>query len=336
MNKKRFGIVVAIALLGVLLLLLVRSPRSPVQPVATAEDDRGSEPASVGPRLAQPVSGAEPAAAPVIEAVTVEKTEVCSGEDNLVTVRLADGYASNDSIRIMLPGHNVAGAQMPFRLSFTGVKQQPEMPEVVVFGRDGELATVKIPTVKVKDCDPGPSLTVEATMVANTSDTFVFTATVRNPGATQFKAVDYRWDFGDGSDAVTKLRTVEHGFEDRPQKTRISALLIHVRAVDAQGVELLGRYSLELRNRAFEALHIKNAVLLSTELTPRFPVMGADGRVVQRVRIHHAYDKPVTIQRVFRQRFLHDEDGREDVQEVEVDARQVLPSNVIPPGRESK
>jgi hypothetical protein len=270
----------------------------------------------------------------VIEAVSVEKTEVCAGEDNLVTVRLAEGYASNDSIRIMMPGHNVAGAQMPFRLSFTGDrKEQPAMPEVVVFGRDGELATVKIPTVKVKDCDPGASLTIEAAMVANAADTFAFTATVRNPGATPFKPVEWRWDFGDGNDAVTKVRTVEHGYEDRPQNTRISAFLVHVRAVDAQGVEILGRYGMELRNRAFEALHVKNAVLLSTELTPRFPEMGPDGRVVQRVRVHHAYDKPVVVDRVFMQRFRHDADGNEDVQEVPVDPRQILGTNVIPPGR---
>jgi hypothetical protein len=334
MKKRRFGLVVAVVLLAVLLLFLGRSPRHPVQPIATAEDDRGAESGGVGPRPARQPSGVAPPAGPVIASVSVEKTEVCSGEDNLVTVRLADGYAGNDAIRIMMPGHNAAGPQMPFRLSLTGDrKEQPEMPEVVVLGRDGELATVKIPPVTVKNCNPGPSLTIEAAMVANATDTFAFTATVRNPGATPFKPIEWRWDFGDGSDAVTKVRTVEHGYEDRPQTTRISALLIHVRAVDAQGVELLGRYGIELRNRAFEALHIKNAVLLSTELTPRFPVMDADGRVVQRVRIHHAYDKPVTVERVFVQRFRHDAQGGEEVQEVPVDPRQLLGTNVIPPGR---
>jgi hypothetical protein len=332
-NKRRVGLVVALALLGALLLLVVGLPRSAVRPATTATDDRGGDSAPVGPRLAPPASGAPATAAPVIEAVTVEKTEVCSGEDNLVTVTLASGYASNDTIRIMMPEQGSAGPQMPFRLSLSRDKQQPEMPEVVVFGRDGALATVKIPPVKVKDCDPGPVVRIDVALTANTSATFAFTATVLNPGSTPFKPVEWRWDFGDGSDAVTKVRTAEHGYEDRQQNTRMSTFLVHVRAVDAQGVELLGRHGMELRNQAFEALRIKNAVLLATELNPRFPVMGADGRVTQRVRIHHAYDKPVNIDRVFVQRFRGNEQGREDMQESAVDPRQILGTNVVPPGR---
>ena len=333
MNKKRFGIVVAIALLGVLVLLIVRLPRSLVQPAATAADDRGSARSPIGPRLAPPASRAEPVAATVIEAVTVEKTEVCSGEDNLVTVTLAGGYPGSDTARIMMPAQGSAGPQMPFRLSLSRDKQQPEMPEVVVFGSDGPLATVRIPPVKVKDCNPGPVMMIDAALTANTSATFAFTATVLNQGPTPFKPVEWRWDFGDGSDAVTKVRTVEHGYEDRPQKARMSNFLVHVRAVDAQGVELVGRHGMELRNEAFEALRVKNAVLLATELNPRFPVMGADGRVVQRVRIHHAYDKPVNIDRVFMQRFRKNEQGRDDVQESAVDPRQIFGTNVVPPGR---
>ena len=333
MNKRRLGIAVAIAFVGVLLLLAVRLPRSAVQPTATAEAARGSERAAVRPRSAPPVSDVATTSAAVIEAVAVEKTEVCSGEDNLVTVTLASAYASNDTIRIMMPAQGAAGPQMPFRLSLSRDKQQPEMPEVVVFGRDGALATVKIPAVKVKDCAPGPMMTIDVALTANTSATFAFTATVLNQGPTPFKPVEWRWDFGDGSDAVTKVRTVEHGYEDRPQKTRMSTFLVHVRAVDAQGVELVGRHGMELHNRAFEALRVKNAVLLSTELTPRFPVIGADGRVVQRVRVHHAYDKPVTIDRVFVQRFRHDDQGRDDVQESAADPQQILGTNVIPPGR---
>ena len=113
---------------------------------------------------------------------------------------------------------------MPFILGLTAAKQQPEMPEVVVSGRDGALATVKIPTVTVKDCTPGPSLSVEVALVANTSATFALTATVRNPGPTAFKPVQWHWDFGDGRDATTKVRTVEHSYEDHPEKTRISKL----------------------------------------------------------------------------------------------------------------
>ena len=156
---------------------------------------------------------------PVVEEITVEKTEVCSGEDNLVTVRLAGDHQTDKNIRITMPGLGGAGRQMPFILGLTAAKQQPEMPEVVVSGRDGALATVKVPTVTVKDCIPGPSLSVEVALVANTSATFALTATVRNPGPTAFNPVQWHWDFGDGRDATTKVRTVEHSYEDRPQET---------------------------------------------------------------------------------------------------------------------
>ena len=199
MNKKRSGIAVAIALLGVLILLAVRVPPPAVQSSATAAADRRSQATPVGPRLAPRVSDAAPTAAAVIAAVAVEKTEVCSGEDNLVTVTLASAYAGNDAVRIMMPALGSAGAQMPFRLSLSRDKQQPEMPEVVVFGRDGALATVKIPAVKVKDCDPGAVVTIDVALTANTSATFAFTATVLNQGPTPFKPVEWRWDFGDGS-----------------------------------------------------------------------------------------------------------------------------------------
>ena len=109
----------------------------------------------------------------------MEKTEVCSGEDNLVTVRLAGDHQTDKNIRITMPGLGGAGRQMPFILGLTAAKQQPEMPEVLVSGRDGALATVKVPTVTVKDCIPGPSLSVEVALVANTSATFALTATVR-------------------------------------------------------------------------------------------------------------------------------------------------------------
>jgi hypothetical protein len=263
---------------------------------------------------------------PVVEEITVEKTEVCSGEDNLVTVRLAGDHQNDENIQITMPGNGGAGRQMPFILGLTAAKQQPAMPDVVVSGRDGVLATVKIPTVTVKDCTPGPALSVEVAPMANTSATFALTATVRNPGPTAFKPVQWHWDFGDGRDASTKVRTVEHSYEDHPQKTRISSFLVHVRAADAEGVELLGRHALDV-------LRSKKVVVITTELSSRLPVIADDGRVTQRVRILHASDQPVTLERVEVQRFRDNEQGVEEMQTTDVDPRQVLGTHVIPPGR---
>jgi hypothetical protein len=324
MSRKRVGVVVAIALLaGLLLFLAVRSPDSRSTSAPAPVDQ--TTPSSPGSNRTLPQQQLVAATEPVVEAISVEKTEVCSGEDNLVTVRLAGNHQDDENIRIAMPGLGGAGRQMPFILALTAAKQQPEMPEVVVSGRDGALATVKIPTVTVKDCAPGPSLSVEVAPVANTSATFALTATVRNPGPTAFKPVQWQWDFGDGRDATTKVRTVEHSYEDRSQKTRVSSFLVHVRAADAEGVELLGRHALDV-------LRSKNVVVINTELGPRPPVIGADGRVTQRVRIHHAYDQPVTLERVEVQRLRDNGQGVEELQATDVDPRQVLGTNVIPPG----
>jgi hypothetical protein len=325
MSRKRVGVAVAIALLaGLLLFLAVRSPDSRSASAPAPVDQTTPSPRRSD--RAVPPQQLLAATEPVVEEITVEKTEVCSGEDNLVTVRLAGDHQNDETIQITMPGNGGAGRQMPFILGLTVAKQQPAMPEVVVSGRDGALATVKIPTVTVKDCTPGPSLSVEVALVANTSATFALTATVRNPGPTAFKPVHWHWDFGDGRDATTKVRTVEHSYEDRPQETGGSSFLVHVRAADAEGVELLGRHALDV-------LRSKNVVVINTELSPRLPMIAADGRVTQRVRIHHASDQPVTLERVEVQRFRDNEQGVEEMQTTDVDPRQVLGTHVIPPGR---
>jgi hypothetical protein len=326
MSRKRVGLAVTIALLaGLLLFLAVRSPDSRSVSGPAPLDQTGPSP----PRSDRAVPPPQLVAAtqPIVEEITVEKTEVCSGEDNLVTVRLAGDHQNDDAIRIAMPRLGGAGRQMPFILGLTAAKQQPEMPEVVVSGRDGPLATVKIPTVTVKDCTPGPSLSIEAAPVAGTSAAFALTATVRNPGPTPFKPVQWHWDFGDGRDATTKVRTVEHSYEDGPQKrARGSSFLVHVRAADAEGVELLGRHALDL-------VRSRHVVVINTELDPRLPVIGPDGRVTQRVRVHHASDQPVTLERVEVQRFRDNQQGVEEMQATDVDPRQLLGTSVIPPGR---
>ncbi len=329
-HKRRIGIVVAIGLLGLLFLLMRRPHRPSVATVPVAAERQLSAPNQIARPLGGAAQGAPPEG-PVIEAIGVEKTEACNGEDNLVTVRLAGAHASDPNLRIIMPALSAAGPQMPFSLNLWDGKQ-PEMPEISVYGSNGLLTSVKIPTVTVKDCAPEPSLAVAAALAPNTSATYAFTATIRNPGRTRFEPVKWEWDFGDGAEDTTGARTVEHSYEDRPQKTRMSAFLIHVRAVDAQGTEVVGRTGLELRNAAYETLRIKHAIVLSAELSPRFPSLGADGRVTEQVRVHHAYDKPVTIETVILQRFRHDSAGRELVQETAIDPRQVLATNVIPPG----
>src|SRR5262245_20386122 len=131
MSRKRVGVAVAIALLaGLLLFLAARSSDSPSASAPALVDQ--TTPSPPRSNRAVPPQQLVAAAEPVVEEITVEKTEVCSGEDNLVTVRLAGGHQNDENIRITMPGLGGAGRQMPFILGLTAARQQPEMPEVVV------------------------------------------------------------------------------------------------------------------------------------------------------------------------------------------------------------
>ena len=315
----------AIALLvGLLLFLAVRSPdsRSASAP-APVDQTMPSLPRSDRAVPPQQLVGATE---PVVEEITVEKTEVCSGEDNLVTVRLAGDHQTDKNIRITMPGLGGAGRQMPFILGLTAAKQQPEMPEVVVSGRDGALATVKVPTVTVKDCIPGPSLSVEVALVANTSATFALTATVRNPGPTAFNPVQWHWDFGDGA------RRHDQGSNRRAQLRRPPAR-------DA-GVELPRPCPRRRRGRSRAARPprsrrppVKKRRRHQHRAQPS-PSDDRRRRAGHPARPHSPRVRPAGhVERVEVQRLRDNEQGVEEMQTTDVDPRQVLGTNVIPPGR---
>ena len=102
MSRKRVGVAVAIALLvGLLVFLAVRSP-DPRSASAPAPVDQTTPSLPRSDRAAPPPQPVA-ATAPVVEEITVEKTEVCSGEDNLVTVRLAGDHQTDENIRITMP-----------------------------------------------------------------------------------------------------------------------------------------------------------------------------------------------------------------------------------------
>lgn len=68
------------------------------------------------------------------------------------------------------------------------------------------------------------------------------------------------------------------------------------------------------------------------ELNPRFPVQLADGRVAQPARLHHAHEQSITVERVVAVRYRNGEQGEES-HRTEMDPRQLLGTNLIPPGR---
>jgi hypothetical protein len=90
--------------------------------------------------------------------------------------------------------------------------------------------------------------------------------------------------------------------------------------------------SLPLINPAFEALATKGVVALLVQLTPRFPELGSDGVVRQKVRVFHLRDRPVFIHNavVFRHR-MQNPAGPSPQQVVAPSS--LLGTSIIPPGR---
>src|SRR4051812_10292371 len=93
---------------------------------------------------------AAPVPPPVIDAVTVEKQEVCSGEDNLISVR-AHSPDGNDTYLHSTIGTGT-GMRVPLRvwLEPDGTYAQPV---VTVFGKDNVSTTVPVPRYTVKSCE---------------------------------------------------------------------------------------------------------------------------------------------------------------------------------------
>jgi hypothetical protein len=112
-----------------------------------------------------------------------------------------------------------------------------------------------------------------------------------------------------------------------------SHFLVEVRVHGSSGEEpVLGRTSLQLINPAFEELETKGVVKLMAQFTPRFPELGSDGVVRQKVRLFHLRDRPVFIHnaRVFKHP-LNNPTGPS--QEQVVDPSGLLGSSIIPPGK---
>jgi hypothetical protein len=94
---------------------------------------------------------------------------------------------------------------------------------------------------------------------------------------------------------------------------------------------VLGRTSLQLINPAFEDLATKGVVTLLVQLTPRFPELGSDGVVRQKVRLFHMRDRPVFIHNAQVFKHLMNPTGASPQQVV--DPSSLLGTSIIPPGK---
>ncbi|MBN1205048.1 MAG: PKD domain-containing protein [Myxococcaceae bacterium] len=303
---------------------LTEAPPAPApQPPPLAEAPPEPPPAQADPK------------APVIDEVLVEKREVCEGEENLITIRAHTPDGTDGYLHYVIGGR--LGQRVPVRSWIADDGEEPAL-EAVVFGKDNVSTKVEVPAFTVKPCKPARMALITSQLKANTWSEFDFEVKlVENPGpdgsqGKPFKPRSYEWTFGDGETAVTDVPYVTHSYEGRKQEEMFSSLLVEVK-VHGDGEEpVKGRMSLQLLNPAYEALATKGVVALMVQLTPRFPELGSDGVVRQKVRVFHHRDRPVFIHNavLFRHK-MGNPTG--PAPEQVVDPSSLMGTSTIPPGK---
>ena len=263
---------------------------------------------------------------PIIDKVTVEKNEVCIGEENLVTVRAHTTDGREDAyLHAVIGGQS--GMVVPL-LARQGEGERSKPALITVFGRNNVATSVEVPSFTVKDCNVRHQLLIELQLRPNTESHYELRARTSAIGADEdFVATYYAWDFGDGEQTTTDRPFVIHDYGRRLQDALYSQFVIRVEAVSAKGESVVGRRTLALRNGAFVNLIYANTVTLMVELTPRFPQMGEDGVVRQGVRLWHHQRDPIHIERAeARRNFTGDEPSRRE----EVSVVGLLGTHLIP------
>jgi len=351
MQPRRLGVLAGLAVLALLLWFVFHRDRPPAP--ASAADDQAADPEDTRVGKFRPsVPGDKPpekpageAAAhepePIIDEITVEKPEVCSGEENLITVRAHTENGTDPYLHYVINGE--MGSSFPVRLwrDQNGVVGEHT---ITVFGRGNVATTVPLPRYTVKDCEESQMVAIETRLRPNTNSEFQFLAkttaprTRVRPGQKEpdppprpFAATSYLWSFGDGQTQTSEVPVIEHSYEDRPQKAHYSYFAIEVTLRAQDGSTKSGRTTLSIINPSFEALSQKNVVTLLIALTPRFPELSDDGTVTQQVRLWHHNDAPVTIERALKTKYLVGGAGESEPEVVDV--ADLLGATRVPTGR---
>ncbi len=298
------------------------------------------EAASAQPRLALPAPAppSDPADeadrmldAPIIDEIHVEHPEVCEGEENLITVKAHTPAGRGDAFLHYFIGTGV-GRAVPVRAFLPPPGAASPGPLTIqVFGRDNVITSAPMPAYTVKRCRPDRSLFLRSRQMPNSTDEMELVATVREVGPSPpLQISSYRWSFGDGEVAVTAGPSAVHRFAVQNPDALYSDYLVTCEAVGSDGRTVVGRTPLSLRNAEFENLEFQKTLVLSVELTPRFPELDNHGRVVQTVRLYHHRDAPVRLEQV-RVTYVEGFDGQEHTAE-QRSVAELLGSDEVLPG----
>ena len=269
---------------------------------------------------------------PVIDAVIVEKPELCEGEETLVSVVAHTTNDSDAELHFTIgPG---SGRSVPLR-AWRDAQGNPVRYEVTAFGKGNAATSVPVPPFRILPCKQTQRALLSHRVMPNRWGTFELRAQIRDSGDSQaaspFEPRRYVWSFGDGEQLETSESTVLHSFEDRPQESLYTQLLARVEIIAEDGRTLVARDALQLLNPAYESLSRKGVVSVMTALDPPFPHLDPDGLVRQHVRLWHHRREPVRIESVRRVSY-YAESTRDPAAE-DVDAAAVLGTAEIPADR---
>lgn len=307
------------------------APAPPAQSsalAAPAPPPPDPETAAAAPALPQ---GTAPAA-PIIDEITVEKKEVCQGEENLVTVRAHTADGTDAHLHYLIAGST--GAAVPVRRMAAESGSAPQ-PLVTVFGKDNAATDTPLPRYKINDCQVPRYVVIVPRLRPNANEEYELQARImefgsRAAGTPPFEPLRYRWDYGDGTTEVTTAPYAVHSYAERAQKTLYSNFLVSVEIEGRSTERLRGRHALQLMNSVFEAREAKGIVVLLSDASPRFPEVSSEGYVRQRFRLWHLQDGPVMISAVTA-RYEHQRPEQSGVRSLE--PGRFIPGGQILPGR---
>jgi hypothetical protein len=198
------------------------------------------------------------------------------------------------------------------------------------------------PLFRVNKCVAPHFVVLRHYLEPNTRREFQFAAQLGYPTKAReegkvkpFAPVRWEWDFGDGVRTTTRTPVVVHAYKDYVETTATTDFLVRVEAFDATGYKLVGRDNVALHNPAFEAMAMKKVAVLEATLNPRFPEIGADGKIRHQVRLRHHRPDDVIIESVTRVHSAEDVPG-EGAKEVQqpLEPESVLGTRYIAPGVE--
>jgi hypothetical protein len=263
---------------------------------------------------------------PVIDEISAEKSEVCEGEDNLITVRAhAKDPHDNGYLRYVIAGQ--VGSQVAVR-SFMRSRGDPAQL-VQVIGRSNKTTTAELPPFQVRKCKVSHVLTITMRLLPNTADQYEFVAQVRDSDPhDRFVPVQYAWDFGDKTTERSYRASVTHHFEPPDEDAVVSRFLVTAEAIDSKGQKVVGRLQANLPNSEFENLKYKGVLVLSYSMNPPFPKMDAAGVIEQKVRIWHHQPYPVRLRHVALTGTLKRDEGAIHLRDA--DPAEILGTSSVP------